>query len=102
MMKAGTAAVWISEYTLRKQALRHPDLLLEHYEHLACVIENGEFFADNRGITIVYDATLTTGYWYKACLKVTRCTNEIYVTSFHKARTSDIKAIKRKCTKIAA
>lgn len=96
---ASVRHVFLSPDTFRKQAVRHRDIKIEHFEHAPCIIENGRPLLDGKKLSVVHivaDCTHLIGYWVKVTLKATKLGHEIWLTSMHKVKPCDIWRMERR------
>lgn len=89
--------VLMSDDTMAKQHLRHPDLSLEHYRVLVPTLMRGEYRQDTpRSAVISYTDVYLFGESFRAAVKVTQDGKRIYVVSFNRMRESKRKQASRK------
>ncbi len=97
--------VYISEYSIRKQFIRHRDFRAEWYEHLEWMITNGEIIYDNKDRNVVHfvsDCRDMTNFLVKATVKATKRKHELWLTSVHKFRDRDHRRLLRRSAENAA
>ena len=86
-------AILLSEKTLAKQKVSHPDLTIEEYQLLPEIFHKGRVIRENEHNIHFY---AIRGRLYKAVVKITQKRHENYLTTFHRARKQQVERETRK------
>lgn len=86
-------AVLLSDATLAKQKVGHPDLTMEEYQLLPEIFHKGRVIRENEHNIHFY---AIRGRLYKAVVKITQKRHENYLTTFHRARKKQVERETRK------
>jgi len=90
--------VWISGQTAGKQRERH-DLRFEDYALVQRILDEGVLFLEANGLNL-QGFIEADGRLWKAVVKTTRDRDELFLTTFHRARPNDLRAAFREESKI--
>ena len=82
-------AVLLSDETLAKQKVSHPDLTAEEYQLLPEIFHKGRVIRENEHNIHFY---AIRGRLYKAVVKITQKRHENYLTTFHRARKKQVES----------
>ena len=86
-LNAQQKAVLLSDETLAKQKVSHPDLAVEEYQLLPEIFHKGRVIRENEH-NIHFHAI--RGRLYKAVVKITQKRHENYLTTSHRARKKQV------------
>ena len=86
-------AVLLSDETLVKQKVSHPDLTVEEYQLLPEIFHKGRVIRENEHNIHFY---AIRGRLYKAVVKITQKRHESYLATFHRARKKQVESETRK------
>jgi hypothetical protein len=93
--------VLLSNDTMMKQRLHHPDLELRDYWSLPACLSFGEVRKDaNRSAIILFTDEVLNGCNYRAAIKATNDGKEIYCVSFNRLRDRHLIKAKAKAFEI--
>lgn len=93
---AEAPVVVFSVDTALKQLAHHPDLTASDYGRIPDLVRNGEATLSATRDSVVFVRRFN-GRWYKAAVK--RSPKELYLTSFHRVRASDLPRTKRRAAR---
>lgn len=91
---AKTKTVMLSEETLIKNKVNHPELALADYRRLPDVVEQAQLVVQDRDRTFVFLRIGDTIYY--GAIKATKSGETLFLTSFRKAEMSDVRQIRKK------
>ena len=96
-LSSNTDKIVISEQTILKNINHHKDLIVENYENLYKIVGKFDILIKD-GKHTVGIVNYDFGNYYYA-LKTTKTLNTIFLTSFRKTSSHDIKRLKNKLQK---
>ncbi len=88
----------LSAETAAKQARRHPDLEPADYARVQRILDEGELFTSGERVAIGFMED--SGRLRRAVVKATKDGSETYLATLHKAQPYDLKAARRRLTRI--
>ena len=83
----------LSDETLARQKVSHPDLTVEEYQLLPEIFHKGRVIRENEHNVHFY---AIRGRLYKAVVKITQKRHANYLTTFHRARKKQVESETRK------
>ena len=85
---AKTRAVTLSDETLKKQKIEHPDLKLDEYEVIPDMFRDGLVIQESDQVLIFFRVGKRL---YRGVVKSTADRNEIFMSSFHRSHRKNVK-----------
>jgi hypothetical protein len=101
LVGATTTAVWLSDYTVRKQEIRHhhPDLVL--YRLAPTIIREGFIRVQPKyHLVFIWHHETDKLRSYRATVKATRDGREMYLASVHRLDPTDVRATYRRTVSV--
>ncbi len=96
---AQSRIVRLSSETAAKQAARHPDIDPGDYANIQRILDEGELFRD--GDRWVTGFAEVEGRLWRAVVKATRNSWEIYAVSLHRANKHNLRTARRRLERLA-
>jgi len=98
LLGSKSQTVLLSDATLAKQAVEHPEIGLADYQKLQAIMDSGEVYRQGN-VRLVFFRT-DDGVWYRAAVKVTRDGNEIYLVTLFRTRERDVRNARANLEKV--
>ena len=96
---ARSRTVRLSGETAAKQAVRHPDIAPGDYANIQRILDGGELFRD--GDRRIAGFAEVEGRLWRAVVKATRNSSEIYAVSLHRANEHNLRSAQSRLERLA-